>query len=316
LISEKFGTNHKEFVISHNDVTNALPEMVEKSAEPIPHVVSVFIHHLAKREEREKIELVLDGLGPDELFCGYVNYPWVFGAHQIAKYLRISPSKRLRHFFAEGMGRVGRNIITEFLPDVLESEDGVPFWSIGFSETERKKLLTFKLQRSSYSFLKHENLFKMNFDEFHQTLKSLEFKHRLPDKFFREVEYLGSPSIDVAFPFLDYTLIDYALTIPSSMNMKVSTGKYLFKKAMTGILPRAILERKKKIGFGGHFSRDPSFLKSLFGAIEEEMDKSDFSKFFDKARIQELLRRPVANVEKLWLLLNLTLWYNNWILEA
>jgi len=55
-------------------------------------------------------------------------------------------------------------------------------------------------------------------------------------------------SLELRAPFLDYTFVEYAATIPSSLKLKRSASKYILKKALAGRLPEEILT-KKKIGF-------------------------------------------------------------------
>jgi asparagine synthase (glutamine-hydrolysing) len=56
-------------------------------------------------------------------------------------------------------------------------------------------------------------------------------------------------SLEVRSPFLDYDLADFARRIPHAYKYRDGQTKYLLKSALRGVVPDAVLDRKKK-GFG------------------------------------------------------------------
>src|SRR5207248_1154586 len=68
--------------------------------------------------------------------------------------------------------------------------------------------------------------------------------------------------VSVRFPYLDPALVDYTSRLPERHKVRGLKKRYLFKRAMRGILPDEIL-RKKKQGFGLPISvwlrQDPAF---------------------------------------------------------
>jgi asparagine synthase (glutamine-hydrolysing) len=53
-------------------------------------------------------------------------------------------------------------------------------------------------------------------------------------------------SVEGRFPFLDHRVVEFAARIPIHLKMKGLNEKYLLKKAMRGLLPEAIVQRKKQ----------------------------------------------------------------------
>ena len=53
-------------------------------------------------------------------------------------------------------------------------------------------------------------------------------------------------SMEVRVPFLDKNLTEYVLSLPSSLKTKNGVQKYLFKKAMEGLVPNEILYGTKR----------------------------------------------------------------------
>jgi asparagine synthetase B (glutamine-hydrolysing) len=78
--------------------------------------------------------------------------------------------------------------------------------------------------------------------------------------------------LEARVPFLDTSLVEFALNIPQSIRFKNQTNKYLLKKASRCILPEKTIN-KRKIGFstpavkwlesGNHFKKNFSTLNHL-----------------------------------------------------
>jgi asparagine synthase (glutamine-hydrolysing) len=118
-------------------------------------------------------------------------------------------------------------------------------------------------------------------------------------------------SLEARAPFLDHVLLQFAARIPTSLKLKGSTSKYIFKKAMRGILPDEIIDRKKH-GFGvpvGAWMRG-----DLAGFVEETLCGPRAKKrgIFDAEGVREMLtthtRGKVDLGQGLWTLLTFELW--------
>ena len=69
----------------------------------------------------------------------------------------------------------------------------------------------------------------------------------LKDTFFEKVDKSTMVnSMEVRVPFLDKDLTEYVLSLPSSLKTKNGVQKYLFKKAMEGLVPTEILYGTKR----------------------------------------------------------------------
>jgi asparagine synthase (glutamine-hydrolysing) len=53
-------------------------------------------------------------------------------------------------------------------------------------------------------------------------------------------------SIEARVPLLDHTLVEFAAGLPAHLVFDDSGGKHLFKRALAGLVPEAILKRPKK----------------------------------------------------------------------
>jgi asparagine synthase (glutamine-hydrolysing) len=85
--------------------------------------------------------------------------------------------------------------------------------------------------------------------------------------------------LEARAPFLDIDLVDFVRRIPAAWKFRNGETKYLLKKALEPILPRAVIYRKKK-GFGvpigawfsdGQLAVDPK--GRLFGLDESFVER-------------------------------------------
>lgn len=56
-------------------------------------------------------------------------------------------------------------------------------------------------------------------------------------------------SLEARAPFLDNDLVEFARRLPHGLKYRFGTRKYILKRALQGLIPKAILNRPKK-GFG------------------------------------------------------------------
>jgi asparagine synthase (glutamine-hydrolysing) len=78
----------------------------------------------------------------------------------------------------------------------------------------------------------------------------LEIKHFLCDHNLNYTDKMGmSAGVEIRVPLLDKDLVDFTTSLPVNMKQRGTTGKWIFKKAMEGILPNDLIYRPKA-GFG------------------------------------------------------------------
>ena len=74
-------------------------------------------------------------------------------------------------------------------------------------------------------------------------------------------------SIESRVPFLDHRLVEYAFSLATEDKVHETETKYILRKSLSGILPKAIEERKDKKGFV-----TPGESKWLRGPLKDLMD--------------------------------------------
>src|SRR5208283_2930602 len=120
-----------------------------------------------------------------------------------------------------------------------------------FRPAEKALLFTrdFQQQLADYDSL---NVLKKYYDEADTTdplsrIQYVDIKTYLPDDILTKVDRASmAVSLEVRAPLLDHKLMERVARMPSSFKLQGRSGKHIFKKAMTGILPEEILWRSKQ----------------------------------------------------------------------
>jgi asparagine synthase (glutamine-hydrolysing) len=124
-------------------------------------------------------------------------------------------------------------------------------------------------------------------------------------------------SVEVRPPFLDHRLVEFAAALPPRFKIHGSRQKVLLKELMAGVLPPAILHRKK-VGFdipAHEWLRGP--LRSLL--LDTVRDTGRAAIFNDEAigaYVDSHLERRVNVGYHLWGLMILLLWMDKWRIQA
>ena len=119
-------------------------------------------------------------------------------------------------------------------------------------------------------------------------------------------------SLETRVPFLDHKLVEYAFSIPTDIKTKDGILKYILKKSVRGIIPDEIIDREKQ-GFAAPV--DEWFIKDLGGlgslAEKQLLDFCQHTDYFDWETVKSYLSDDTK--KELWPLLNLALWWNEYI---
>ncbi|HET6936297.1 MAG TPA: asparagine synthase-related protein, partial [Candidatus Angelobacter sp.] len=138
-------------------------------------------------------------------------------------------------------------------------------------------------------------------------------------KVVRAAELAG---VSVRFPYLDHPLADFSGRLPANLKVRGLEKRFLFKKATAGLLPEAIL-RKKKHGFGlpiGLWLKEHPMWRGL--AEDVLLDPQTYQRgYYQRAFVEELFRLMDADSttyygDLLWLFLMGELWHRNQMQEV
>jgi asparagine synthase (glutamine-hydrolysing) len=311
------GAEYHEKILTQNDLLDFLPRMVHLQDEPIADPVCVPVYYVSKLARDSGVIVCQVGEGADELFCGYSTWK---RALQLQYYDDLSVPRLFKKIALVGIKSLGREdtVYYEWLRRVAA---GQPiFWggAEAFTDAQKKKLLSHKLRKTfadltSWEILKPiRQRFEENaWEKSHlHWMTYVDLNTRLPELLLMRIDKMSmGVSLEGRVPFLDHKFVELAMSIPESVKTKNGTLKYILKKAVRGLIPDELVNRKKQ-GFGV-----PVYEWSL-GQLgektrEEIQDFCDQSDLFDRSEALSLLDRGRSS--EAWYLLNFILWWKEFI---
>ena len=250
-----FHTKHHEMFLTPSDAFEALTKIIDYYDEPFANSSAIGSYYCALLARQNGVHTLLAGDGGDELFGGNERYAT---DKRFAMY-HVLPAW-LRHGLIEPL--------TKLLPDG-ESKLSLPKRYVRRANIPNpRRILSYGFFLSTPpeevfepSFLEQagaSNLLAIPEAHFARAkattelnrLLYLDLKMTLADNDLRKVSGTAElAGVNVRYPLLDYRLAELSGHIPTQFKLKGFEKRYIFKKAMKGILPEKILY-KKKHGFG------------------------------------------------------------------
>ena len=326
-IAKQFKTDHYEKIVSHDDIIDFLPKVVDVFDEPLADATCIPIYFLSRLARENGTIVVLTGDGSDELFAGYRN--WL-------RYLRLYPKynaylklpmalRRLSSFVYEKFDSTSP--VYEILFRAAHNQEF--FWggAKSYKESTKRKFLSKDFtdrigNLNSYEvILEYKKMFekiktgKKHFSEI-DWMCYLGYKFMIPNYYMYRADHLGmTHSIEIRNPFLDYEFTNMALSIPGKFKVKNGEPKYILKKSLEKILSPEILYRKKQ-GFNVP-------LKEWAGEIMVDYMESNLKGFCNthgqfsyeglKPQVADFRKGNLNTTNNLWTMYFLMNWFNKWM---
>lgn len=258
-LNKKINATSHKIRINNNDIRSDLTEMIKKQGEPFGSTSIYAQYRVSKMIQEKGITVILDGQGADEILAGYRGYPghrllslieqnkWI-QAHQFAKHWA---SLNKRNYLLAWM-HLGRITLPNFLYELINKF---------FSMLPRNKIgKNFNPKWINVNFLKKMNIRlqenRMNFNKNNSGQRVKEvlahslIKQGLPSLLRHADRNSMAFSIESRVPYLTIPLVSFLFSLPEDyLISEKGITKYIFRKAMRGIVPDDILDRTDKIAF-------------------------------------------------------------------
>jgi asparagine synthase (glutamine-hydrolysing) len=316
--AEALGTEHYAKVIDRGDFFRTLPKAVWHQDEPVADPSAIALYHVAQLA-REHVTVVLSGEGADELFGGYRIYREPLALRPLA-WLPL-PAKRLLHRLAQLLpaGLTGRNYILRGTTPLEERFIGN---AKIFSEDMKADLL--KVSRDLLD--SYQNPFDIAGQYYAKTrqldpvsrMQYIDMNLWLPGDILMKADKMTmAHSLELRVPFLDKQLFEVARRIPAAYRTANGTTKYVFRKAVEGLVPDFILNRPK-LGFPVPM-RD--WLRGEQGGLMlEQIKAGGIGDFVHMKEIEAMLERHRQGrgdySRRLWTVYIFALWHAAYMQEA
>ncbi len=260
------GSNHYNIVLNINNLSTALREAV--IANDLPGMADIDSSlYLFCKQVKMKSTVALSGECADEVFGGY---PWYMCEEDInANTFPWSKSINERKA-------------------ILSSEyKNLPIEEYVAAKYDETIMEVPKLQGESKLEQRMRELFYLNIKWFMITL--LNRKDRMS----------MANSLEVRVPFADYRLVEYAFNIPKEIKFCDGREKGLLRRALKGILPEEIIDRKKSPYPKTHH---PDYTKAvqkwMRGILNDS--SSPILQLIDREKVNEIVDTGGQSFKKPW----------------
>jgi asparagine synthase (glutamine-hydrolysing) len=314
-VAEQFGTDHREIIV-RPDVASLLPKLAWHMDEPVADSALVTTY-LVSEFARQDVTVILSGVGGDELFGGYNRYlgDYYAGRYQllpawmrntvIAPLVQIMPSDR--HGRISGLARYARMFVAS---NELPFEERYRSYVQVFGLESLERLI--KRRQEGHVDSLDAAFSLTNSGDALNRLMRVDLMTQMPNDLLMLTDKMTmAASLECRVPLLNHELVELAARVPASLRIEGSNLKALLKRALDGVLPRRILERKKR-GFGAPIG---AWLKrDLQPMMRRLLSKQavEARGLFRWPAIEETIALHMANREDhtdhLMALLNLEIW--------
>jgi asparagine synthase (glutamine-hydrolysing) len=309
-VAERYGTQHRELVL-RPDAALLLPALADAFDEPFADS-SALPTYLVSELAASDVKVALSGEGGDELFGGYYTYVADLLAARVGGLARLArpvverlPSSTAKASFDY---RAKRFVRAAHLPP-LERHHG---WKEIFSPGLRAELTGRRSAFDPVDILRTRYAETAGADELAR-LQDVDLGVYLVDDLLVKTDRASmAHSLEARVPYLDTVVTNLALALPTRHKVRGLSKKVLLRKAAAPLLPREIVQGKKR----GFSIPAAAWLRGDLEPFARETLSAETLRrqgFFQPGVVQGLLDEHVAGREdlsrQLWGLLAFTLWY-------
>ncbi len=313
----RFNTNHHEEIV-RPDAAGIIEKLAWHYDEPFADSSAIPTYYVSK-VARKHVTVALSGDGGDENFAGYRRY---YFDKRENRFRAILPLSIRRPIFgtlaalypkADWAPRIFRGKAT-FESLACSPLEGYFLSMSAFRPKMKMRLLHPEIRKKLAGYDSLE-VFRYYYDRADtedplSRIQYLDIKTYLTDDILVKVDRASmANSLEVRVPLLDYKFMELVATIPSSLKLRGRTGKYIFKKALEGILPDGILNRKK-MGFAVPLAH--WFRTDLKEMAQEVIFARNGEDLLDKTTIDQIWKEHQRGLRdhatELWALLMFRIW--------
>ena len=266
FVAAQLGTRHRNETLDLDKSVALLPEIVAKLDEPLGDG-SLLPTYLLSRFTRQHVTVALGGDGGDELFAGYDPFRALRAAELYAK-LVPRPVHHAIRLVAARLPVSHENVSFDF--KIKRTLMGLSYPPKLWNAVWMGALEPSDLAQLFREPCDEEEIYSEAIEAWDRCAqpnlvdRALQFYTNLylQDGILAKVDRASMMcSLEARSPFLDIEVVDLARRIPWQLKLRGGQTKWILKRALAPLLPREIIERKKK-GFGmpiGRWLREGKF---------------------------------------------------------
>lgn len=256
--------------VSYDELVKDIDKMINIQGEPFGGT-SIYAQYRVYQEARQQgVVVTLDGQGADELLAGYSGYPegYLLSLKESGSFLKgINFLYHWAKWPGRHFGHAAKIFISVMLPDSVSKIIRLLFNSNTDNPTwlNKQYLSNHKLRAKPSVFINTsvEGKKRRLVEQLRSALLGCGLSQLLRHGDRNSMMW----SVESRVPFLTIEMAEFLLSLPEHYLLSPQgETKYVFRKAMRGIVPDEILDRKDKIGFQ---TPENTWLKQLKKEINE-----------------------------------------------
>lgn len=279
-----------------------------------------FPQYMVSKLASQHVKVILGGQGGDEIFGGYARY--VIAYLERALLAEISPDSysglnpSLKDIIP------GLSLLKEYIPMIKD------FWAQGlfdpfderyFRLCDRSKdmedEINWDVVNRQHVFERFQNIFNQHTlvkeDDFLNKVTRFDFKCLLPALLQVEDRMSMAHGLESRVPFLDHKVVEFMVKIPSHIKFQNGQMKHMLRSTFQNKIPKEIFDRRDKMGFPVPLKE--WFSESLHNFVGDILSSSSLKErpYINKIDINKILKQGGQHSRKIWGLLSLELWHQN-----
>lgn len=289
IVAEEGNMNLNVVTPSYDDFLSTIDEVIYTQEEPFGSPSMFMGWQVFKRAKELGCSVMLNGQGGDEILLGYERYfsatlsfkrPLEFAKQLVNQAFnsRLTILKTLAYFFyfRNSKMRINRLVKKSFVKkDFIKA----------------RHFETVKESAESFSNIGELQMYEIT-------------KFQLPHLLRYEDRNSMRHSIETRLPFLDYRLVEFAISLPLKYKIQHGWTKYILRKAVSSILPDSIVWRKNKFGFE---APERNWLNNNEKSMKEQIQSSSLINHFCDAK-QLVENYDKVSLKDKWMYFNISRW--------
>jgi asparagine synthase (glutamine-hydrolysing) len=304
-VARHLGTDHHEITLEPGAMLELIPRLPQLLDEPLGDA-SIIPTFLLSEFTRRHVKVALGGDGGDELFAGYPTLQ----AHRLAGYYTRVPRLLRRSLIEPAVRRLP--VSRDNLSFDFRAKRFIEGAELGVAERHRTWMGSFPSRYPGGEAVEGQYA---SLDPLNQVLM-LDMRLYLENDILVKLDRASMmASLEARVPLLNNDFVAYATSLPLNMKLRGMRSKFLFRRALRGLLPDRILNRPKK-GFGipvADWFRGP-LREQMREVLSGERVRRDG--FFDAGLVDGLVADHLAgrrdNRKQLWTLFAFQLWFQGY----
>ncbi|HEU5051309.1 MAG TPA: asparagine synthase (glutamine-hydrolyzing) [Gemmatimonadales bacterium] len=304
-VAQAIGTDHTELVV-RPDADRLVEGLVACFDEPFADS-SALPTYLVAELARRSVTVALSGDGGDELFAGYTRYAELLRRPALPGPIRSTIGAIGRRLPQGALGRnrildLGRSRSGRYAATVAAaldtSEGGVARADIASRVPGLDRILAPWFRSAAGR-------------DFTTAMTLVDLQTYLPGDILTKVDRTSmAVSLEARVPLLDHPLVEFAVSLPSDLKLRDGTGKWIFRKAIAGIVPDIVLAKPKQ-GFAVPLA---AWLRKELRHRTSELlrPESPIYEFVDPSAVRRVIEEHAVSRRDhshlIWRLLVLDLW--------